>query len=130
MATQKSAKLKRIQNVALVLLVVAGLVNYLDRSTLSIANTSIAEEMNLDTAQMGVLLAAFVALALAQVLLAFDVASGLDAEAVALQSGPQGLAAGGVAGALLVDVEVVAQRLGHRDGEMRAAAARLKGENA
>jgi sugar phosphate permease len=38
---------------------VAGLVNYLDRSTLSIANTSIAEEMNLDTAQMGVLLAAF-----------------------------------------------------------------------
>lgn len=55
----KSARLKRIQNVALTLLVVAGLVNYLDRSTLSIANTAIAEEMKLDTVQMGVLLAAF-----------------------------------------------------------------------
>ena len=55
----KSAKLKRIQNIALTLLVVAGLVNYLDRSTLSIANTAISEEMNLDTAQMGILLAAF-----------------------------------------------------------------------
>jgi len=39
----KSARIKRIQTVALVLLVIAGLVNYLDRSTLSIANKSISQ---------------------------------------------------------------------------------------
>lgn len=44
---------------ALTLLVVAGLINYLDRSTLSIANKSISEEMNLTAAQMGLLLSAF-----------------------------------------------------------------------
>jgi sugar phosphate permease len=55
----KTAKLKRIQNVALTLLVVAGLINYLDRSTLSIANHSIRTEMNLSATQMGALLSAF-----------------------------------------------------------------------
>ena len=59
MATQKSAKIKRIQNVALTLLVIAGLINYLDRSTLSIANHSIREDMNLSATQMGALLSAF-----------------------------------------------------------------------
>jgi MFS family permease len=59
MATQKSARLKRIQNVALTLLVIAGLINYLDRSTLSIANHSIREDMNLSATQMGALLSAF-----------------------------------------------------------------------
>ena len=55
----KTAKLRRIQRVAVVLLVVAGLVNYLDRSTLSIANKSISQEMHLSASQMGLLLSAF-----------------------------------------------------------------------
>jgi sugar phosphate permease len=59
MATQKSAKIKRIQNVALTLLVIAGLINYLDRSTLSIANHSIRADMNLSATEMGALLSAF-----------------------------------------------------------------------
>lgn len=45
--------------VAVTLLVVAGLINYLDRSTLSIANKSISQEMHLSAAQMGLLLSAF-----------------------------------------------------------------------
>lgn len=55
----KSDKIKRIQAMALTLLVIAGLINYLDRSTLSIANKAISEEMGLSAAQMGALLAAF-----------------------------------------------------------------------
>jgi MFS family permease len=55
----KSPRIKRIQTMALTLLVIAGLINYLDRSTLSIANASISEEMNLTAAQMGLLLSAF-----------------------------------------------------------------------
>lgn len=41
------------------LILVAGVVNYLDRSTLSIGNTTIAEELDLTTVQMGLLLSAF-----------------------------------------------------------------------
>ncbi|QGF25034.1 MFS transporter [Raineyella fluvialis] len=41
------------------LLVVGGVVNYLDRSTLSIANTTIAKEFHLGPVQMGLLLSAF-----------------------------------------------------------------------
>jgi sugar phosphate permease len=37
----------------------AGIVNYLDRSTLSIANHSISEEMGLNASQMGLLQSAF-----------------------------------------------------------------------
>ena len=55
----KSPKLRRIQAAALVLLVISGLVNYLDRSTLSIANHSITTEMGLSASQMGLLLSAF-----------------------------------------------------------------------
>ena len=55
----KSQKLKRIQIAALTLLVISGLVNYLDRSTLSIANHSITTEMGLTASQMGLLLSAF-----------------------------------------------------------------------
>lgn len=55
----KSSKIRRIQTLALTLLVIAGLINYLDRSTLSIAYKSISEEMNLTAAQMGLLLSAF-----------------------------------------------------------------------
>lgn len=55
----KSGKIKRIQIVSVTLLVIAGLVNYLDRSTLSFANHSISEEMHLSAVQMGFLLSAF-----------------------------------------------------------------------
>jgi sugar phosphate permease len=41
------------------LLVLGGVVNYLDRSNLSIANTTIADEFSLSSTQMGLLLAAF-----------------------------------------------------------------------
>ena len=55
----KSARLKKIQVASVTLLVVSGLVNYLDRSTLSIANHSISTEMGLSASQMGLLLSAF-----------------------------------------------------------------------
>ena len=55
----KSQKIRRIQILAVTLLVIAGLVNYLDRSTLSIANLQIREEMGLTATQMGGLLSAF-----------------------------------------------------------------------
>lgn len=55
----KSPKIKRIQTIALTMLVIAGLINYLDRSTLSIANKAISDELNLTATQMGALLAAF-----------------------------------------------------------------------
>lgn len=41
------------------LLVVGGVINYLDRGNLSIANTTIAKEFNLSPTQMGLLLSAF-----------------------------------------------------------------------
>ncbi|SMG58884.1 MFS transporter [Paraburkholderia susongensis] len=56
---QKSPRLKRIQMVAVVFLTVAGIVNYLDRSTLSIANHLVSEELHLSASQMGLLLSAF-----------------------------------------------------------------------
>jgi len=55
----KSKKIQRIQVAAVTLLVIAGLINYLDRSTLSIANKAISSEMNLSASQMGLLLSAF-----------------------------------------------------------------------
>ena len=59
MKAVKSPKLKKIQWVALSFLMLAGIVNYLDRSTLSIANHSISQEMGLNASQMGLLLSAF-----------------------------------------------------------------------
>ncbi|MEW9583265.1 MFS transporter [Paraburkholderia sp. DGU8] len=56
---QKSQRLKRIQLVAVVFLTIAGIVNYLDRSTLSIANHLVSEELHLSASQMGLLLSAF-----------------------------------------------------------------------
>ncbi len=55
----KSKKIQRIQVAAVTLLVIAGLINYLDRSTLSIANKAISSEMHLSATQMGLLLSAF-----------------------------------------------------------------------
>jgi len=63
----KGARLKRIQVMAIGFLTLAGIVNYLDRSTLSIANHSISQELGLSASQMGLLLSAFsLAYALAQ----------------------------------------------------------------
>ena len=60
-------RLKSIQRWSLLLLVAAGLVNYMDRSALAIANPLIRKELGLSIAQMGLLLSAFVwAYALAQ----------------------------------------------------------------
>jgi sugar phosphate permease len=55
----KTARLARIQWIALAFLTLAGIVNYLDRSTLSIANHSVSTELGLSASQMGLLLSAF-----------------------------------------------------------------------
>lgn len=55
----KTARLKKIQTTAVVLLVLSGLINYLDRSTLSIANSAVSAEMKLSASEMGLLLSAF-----------------------------------------------------------------------
>ena len=57
--SRKSPRLKRIQRVAITFLTLAGIVNYLDRSTLSIANHPVAQELGLSASQMGLLLSAF-----------------------------------------------------------------------
>lgn len=49
----------RIRWAFVVLLVIGGVVNYLDRSNLSIANTTIAKEFALNPVEMGLLLSAF-----------------------------------------------------------------------
>jgi sugar phosphate permease len=56
---QATPRLKRIQRVALAMLVVAGVVNYIDRATLAVANPLIREELGLSIADMGYLLSAF-----------------------------------------------------------------------
>jgi sugar phosphate permease len=52
-------RVKSVQRVALALLVVAGVVNYIDRATLAVANPLIREELGLSIADMGYLLSAF-----------------------------------------------------------------------
>ncbi|RZU42526.1 sugar phosphate permease [Edaphobacter modestus] len=54
-----SVSLRRHQTVTLSLLFLAGVVNFLDRSSLSIANTTVRAEMHLSGTQMGWLLSAF-----------------------------------------------------------------------
>ena len=56
---EKTKKIKRIQLTAVTLLVAAGLVAYLDRGILGIAQHQITEEMQLDALQFGILSAAF-----------------------------------------------------------------------
>jgi len=51
--------IRRRQNVALVLLVVTGVINYLDRATLAVANEFIRADLGLSLGQMGLLLSAF-----------------------------------------------------------------------
>ncbi len=52
-------RVKSIQRAALAMLVVAGVVNYIDRATLAVANPLIREELGLSISQMGYLLSAF-----------------------------------------------------------------------
>ena len=52
-------RIKRVQVSALVLLVAAGTLNYVDRATLSIANPLIRQDLGLSIADMGLLLSAF-----------------------------------------------------------------------
>jgi len=56
---QKTREPRRIRWVFVTLLVIGGVVNYLDRSTLSVGNTTIAQEFDLSATQMGLLLSAF-----------------------------------------------------------------------
>lgn len=52
-------RIRRAQQIALALLMVSGVVNYLDRGTLAVANASIRADLGLSLGQMGVLLSAF-----------------------------------------------------------------------
>jgi sugar phosphate permease len=52
-------RVRRVQLSALVLLVIAGTLNYVDRATLSIANPLIRQDLGLSIADMGLLLSAF-----------------------------------------------------------------------
>jgi sugar phosphate permease len=54
-----SPQMRRMQILALLLLVASGIVNYLDRSALSIANIEVRQELGLSATAMGVLLSAF-----------------------------------------------------------------------
>lgn len=56
---QPPPKIRRAQVVALTLLMVSGIVNYLDRGTLAVANPLIRHDMGLTLGQMGLLLSAF-----------------------------------------------------------------------
>ena len=54
-----TARVKAIQRSALAMLVVAGVINYIDRATLAVANPLIRHDLNLSIADMGYLLSAF-----------------------------------------------------------------------
>ncbi len=54
-----SPRLRRIQITALALLVLGGVVNYIDRATLAVGNPLIRAELHLSAADMGLLLSAF-----------------------------------------------------------------------
>jgi MFS family permease len=55
----RSARVVSIQRWALVLLVVGGALNYVDRATLSVANKMIQEDLGIPVQRMGLLLSAF-----------------------------------------------------------------------
>jgi len=52
-------RIRRSQNLALVMLVGSGVINYLDRATLAVANEYIRADLGLSLGEMGVLLSAF-----------------------------------------------------------------------
>jgi sugar phosphate permease len=52
-------RIKRAQVLSLALLILSGVVNYMDRGTLSVANSTITQELGITLGQMGWLLSAF-----------------------------------------------------------------------
>ena len=52
-------RIRRSQTIALSLLMISGVINYLDRGTLAVANESIRADLGLSLGQMGILLSAF-----------------------------------------------------------------------
>ena len=58
-ATAASPRIKSIQRWALSLLVLSGVINYVDRATLSVANLFIQHDLHISVSSMGVLLSAF-----------------------------------------------------------------------
>lgn len=56
---QRSTRIKRIQATAMLLLFFAAVINYLDRSSLSVANLTIREELGLSATEIGALLSVF-----------------------------------------------------------------------
>jgi sugar phosphate permease len=58
-AMTATPRVKSIQRTALAMLVVAGVVNYVDRATLAVANPLIRDDLHLSIADMGYLLSAF-----------------------------------------------------------------------
>jgi sugar phosphate permease len=59
MNKDKSPRVRRMQWMSVTLLMLAGIVNYLDRSSLAIANTHISAELQLSATEMGLLLSSF-----------------------------------------------------------------------
>lgn len=55
----KSSRINKIQKTAIVLLFLAAVINYLDRSSLSVANLTIREELGLSATEIGILLSVF-----------------------------------------------------------------------
>lgn len=55
----RSARIKRVQTTAMILLFLAAVINYLDRSSLSVANMTIRGDMGLSATEIGMLLSAF-----------------------------------------------------------------------
>src|SRR5277367_4489079 len=58
-ALKATPRVKSIQRAAVVMLVVAGVINYVDRATLAVANPLIRQDLGLSIADMGYLLSAF-----------------------------------------------------------------------
>ena len=55
----RSPRIRKIQITSMLLLLFAAIINYLDRSSLSVANMTIREELGLSATEIGVLLSAF-----------------------------------------------------------------------
>ncbi len=58
-ALKATPRVRSIQRAALAMLVVAGVINYIDRATLAVANLMIRQDLGLSIADMGYLLSAF-----------------------------------------------------------------------
>ncbi len=58
-ALKATPRVKSIQRAALAMLVVAGVINYIDRAPLAVANPLIRQDLGLSIADMGYLLSAF-----------------------------------------------------------------------